>query len=375
MESRILVLLLSGALAVILSESWAAPAVLPGPTADSGGASFPPLDTHTLRIFSTFVSRPGRRKNRYIGLSYVDHTEILRLDSGMLNPRLEPRVPWLGQQLVEQEDPHLWEEQTRIWKENQHCFRAALNNLRAYYNQSEDVSHTHQERSGCVVGSDWSFLRGYSQLAYDGTEYVALNLDLRNLTVTDTATEITWRNLLPNLDVNSWRISLEDLCWRWFHIFPKKGKETLLRADPPKTHVTHHPISDHEVTLKCWALGFYPADITLTWQRDGEDLTQDMELVETRPAGDGTFQKWAAMDVPPGEEQRYTCRVQHQALPEPLTLRWDPPPQTTMTTVGITAAALGLLGAVAAGAVLWRRRRSDSDSAQGSDVSLTAPKE
>ena len=80
------------------------------------------------------------------------------------------------------------------------------------------------------MGSDWSFLRGYSQLAYDGTEYVALNLDLRNLTVTDTATEITWRNLLPNLDVNSWRISLEDLCWRWFHIFLKKGKETLLRA-------------------------------------------------------------------------------------------------------------------------------------------------
>ncbi|KAM5296250.1 patr class I histocompatibility antigen, A-2 alpha chain-like isoform 3-T3 [Glossophaga mutica] len=311
----------------------------------------------------------------------------MRFDSDIPHPRAQPRMPWMRwteQPWVEQEDPDFWEEQTRLCQYYEQGSRANLKNLRAYYNQSEDGSHTFQELSACVVGSDRRFLRGYSRYAYDGTESFALNLDLSSTTKGNKTTQISIRrDLLHQDDPECWRVYLEDTCVRWLRLFLEKGRETLLRPVPPKTHVTHHPISDREVTLRCWARGFYPADITLTWQREGEDLTQDMELVETRPAGDGTFQKWAAVVIPPGEEQRYTCRVQHQGLPKPLTLRWDPPPQTTVTILGI-AAALGLLGAVVAGAVLWRRKRSGrrrksytqaaySDSTQGSDVSLAAP--
>ncbi|XP_070101171.1 HLA class I histocompatibility antigen, A alpha chain [Equus caballus] len=346
-------LLLSGALT--LTETWAG--------------------SHSLRYFYTAVSRPGRGEPRFIAVGCVDDTQFVRFDSDAASPRMEPRAPW-----VEQAGPEYWERNTRIFKGNAQTFRVDLNTLRGYYNQSEAGSHTLQEMYGCDVGPDGRLLRGYRQSAYDGADYLALNEDLRSWTAADTAAQITRRKWEAAGVAEDFRNYLEGPCVKWLLRHLENGKETLQRADAPKTHVTHHPISDCEVTLRCWALGFYPAEITLTWQRDGEDLTQDMEFVETRPAGDGTFQKWAAVVVPSGEEQRYTCRVQHKGLPEPLTQRWELRRRPTIPIVGVIA-GLGLLGAVGAGAVIWRKKRSgekrgiylqaaNSDSAQGSDASL-----
>nr|ACV74245.1 MHC class I antigen [Macaca fascicularis] len=356
---RTLLLLLSGALA--LTETWAG--------------------SHSLRYFYTAVSRPGRGEPRFIAVGYVDDTQFVRFDSDAASPRMEPRAPW-----IEQEGPEYWDRETQNMKTATQTFRGSLRNLRGYYNQSEAGSHTLQWMYGCDLGPDGRLLRGYHWFAYDGRDCITLNGDLRSWTAADTAAQITQRKWEAAREAEQRRAHLQGTCMEWLRRHLENGKETLQRADPPKTHVTHHPVSDHEATLRCWALGFYPAEITLTWQRDGEDQTQDTELVETRPAGDGTFQKWGAVVVPSGEEQRYTCHVQHKGLPEPLTLRWEPSSQSTIPIVGIVAGlavvAVVVTGAVVA-AVMWRRKSSgakggsysqaaSSDSAQGSDVSLRA---
>nr|SOF03991.1 MHC class I protein [Macaca fascicularis] len=361
MAPRTLLLVLSGVLA--LTQTWAG--------------------SHSMRYFYTSVSRPGRGQPRFISVGYVDNTQFVRFDSDAESPRMEPRAPW-----VEQEGPEYWDRETQNMKTATQTYRENLRTALRYYNQSEAGSHTFQRMYGCDLGPDGRLVRGYSQHAYDGRDYIALNEDLRSWTAADMAAQNTQRKWEAAGVAERFRAYLEGLCVEWLRRYLENGKETLQRADPPKTHVTHHPVSDHEATLRCWALGFYPAEITLTWRRDGEDQTQDTELVETRPAGDGTFQKWAAVVVPSGEEQRYTCHVQHEGLPKPLTLRWEPSSQSTIPIVGIIA-GLVLLGAVVTGAVvaavMWKRKSSDkkggsysqaasSDSAQGSDVSLTACK-
>uniref|UniRef100_G3U9S3 Ig-like domain-containing protein n=1 Tax=Loxodonta africana TaxID=9785 RepID=G3U9S3_LOXAF len=373
MAPRTLLLLLSGALA--LSQTRAG--------------------SHSLRYFHTAVSRPGRGEPRYIEVGYVDDTQFVRFDSDAANPRMEPRAPWM-----EQEGPEYWDRNTQNAKGHAQTFRASLRTLRGYYNQSDAGSGSHTIRLlyGCEVGADGRLLRGYHQYAYDGADYLALNEDLRSWTAADTAAQISKGKFEVVRVAEYRRAYLEGACLQWLGKYLENGKETLQRVDPPKTHMTHHCISDHEATLKCWALGFHPAEITLTWQRDGEDQTQDMELVETRPAGDGTFQKWAALVVPSGEEQRYTCRVQHEGLSEPVTLRWELSSQASTPKIEVVAGLLLLgtvvLGVVVAGAVvMWRKKNSgrdgdeegggkggsytqgsSSDSDQGSDVSLTASK-
>ncbi|XP_015421531.1 PREDICTED: HLA class I histocompatibility antigen, B-7 alpha chain, partial [Myotis davidii] len=348
-----------------------------------------PLGPHSLRYFYTAVSQPYQPRPRFIIVGYVDDTQLERFDSDSESQRAEPRAPWM-----EQVEPGYWDRSTRNAKDSAQTFRRNLHNLRGYYNQSEDGSHTLQLLFGCDMGPDGRLLRGYHQYAYDGTDYIALNEDLRSWTAANTAAQITRRKWEENGDAKERRHYLQGECLEWLRRYLALGKEALQRADPPKTHVTHHPISDREVTLRCWALGFYPADISLSWQRDGEEQTQDMEFVETRPAGDGTFQKGAALGVPPGEEflgeeQRSTCHVQQEGLPEPLTLRWEPPPQATIPPVGLIVGLVILgavvIGAVVIGAVMWRRKHSggkkriydqaaSSNGAQGSDVSLTASK-
>uniref|UniRef100_A0A8D2JWJ6 MHC class I-like antigen recognition-like domain-containing protein n=1 Tax=Theropithecus gelada TaxID=9565 RepID=A0A8D2JWJ6_THEGE len=125
MASRTLPLLLSGTLA--LTETWAG--------------------SHSMRYFSTAVSRPGRGEPRFIAVGYVDDTQFVRFDSDAASPRMEPRAP-----RVEQERPEYWDRSTRNTKAHAQTDRENLRTLLRHCNQSEQSSQPTIPIVGIIAG-------------------------------------------------------------------------------------------------------------------------------------------------------------------------------------------------------------------------------
>ncbi|XP_078004524.1 class I histocompatibility antigen, Gogo-OKO alpha chain-like isoform X3 [Phascolarctos cinereus] len=326
--------------------------------------------SHSLRYYYIAMTSPELAEPRFLAVGYVDDQQGGRFDSASANQRAEPRAAWVEQ--VEQEEPGYWERNTRIARGNTQAYRVYLQTLRGYFNQSEGGVHTIQVMYGCEVSPDLTFKRGFYQYAYDGQDYIALDRETSTWTAAvpqAVNTKLEWEADRGYTERK--KAYLQEECVLWLKKYLDMGKETLKRADPPSVRVTRHTGPNGEVALRCRAQNFYPEDISLTWLRDGEEQLQDTEFIETRPAGDGTFQKWAGVDVTSGQEGKYTCRVQHEGLPEPLTLKWEPESSSTRVIVGAIAVLI-FITAVIAGVVIWRKNTSGNDSAQGSHVFPTA---
>uniref|UniRef100_A0A3B3Q2G4 Ig-like domain-containing protein n=1 Tax=Paramormyrops kingsleyae TaxID=1676925 RepID=A0A3B3Q2G4_9TELE len=77
---------------------------------------------------------------------------------------------------------------------------------------------------------------------------------------------------------------------------------------------------DPSSPVTCHATGFFPKGIVVTWQKDGVDMHSDVEVGETLPNGDGTFQITSKLTVKSEDWKMnsYSCVVQHKSLQDDI---------------------------------------------------------
>ncbi|KAF5890391.1 BOLA class I histocompatibility antigen, alpha chain BL3-7-like isoform X2, partial [Clarias magur] len=185
------------------------------------------------------------------------------------------------------------------------------------FNHSEGL-HTWQWMFGCELYNNTTTVN--DQSCYDG-EHV-ITLDPQNLTWTTSSDEA--RTIKKRWEATKHcavyhKDTLETKCIDLLNNFVTWCKKTLDMKVPPEVSVfQNHSSPSPEVV--CLATGFFPKPVMMTWQKDGEDVHEDMELRETLPNQDGSFQKRSILKVPAEELQKhtYTCVVQHSSLEKEL---------------------------------------------------------
>ncbi|KAJ6652473.1 hypothetical protein lerEdw1_011509 [Lerista edwardsae] len=135
---------------------------------------------------------------------------------------------------------------------------------------------------------------------------------------------------------------------------------TARRRTPPNVRV--YPVAPQNtpapLMLACAAWSFYPADVNVTWLRNGRPLAGGAGEPALSSNGDWTYQATLTLPVAPQRGDVYSCRVEHAALPEPVVRDWAPGlPLELRVRVGLAVAVLGMgLVVLVAGIVFWKRR-------------------
>nr|XP_012596763.1 hereditary hemochromatosis protein isoform X2 [Microcebus murinus] len=266
-------------------------------------------------------------------LGYVDDQLFVYYDHE--SRRAEPRAAWVWNRTSSQ----LWLQLSQNLKGWDHMFIVDFWTIMDNHNHSKE-SHTLQVILGCEMQEDNS-TRGFWKYGYDGQDHLEFcpeTLNWRAAEPRAEATKLEWE--VHKIRAKQNRAYLERDCLEQLKQLLELGRGVLDQQVPPLVKVTHH-VTSAVTTLQCQALNFYPQNITMKWLRDRQPLdAKEFEPKNVLPNGDGTYQGRVALAVPPGEEQRYTCQVEHPGLDQPLIATWEPLPSDTLVIGVISGIAI-----------------------------------
>ncbi|XP_050958081.1 class I histocompatibility antigen, F10 alpha chain-like, partial [Labeo rohita] len=171
--------------------------------------------------------------------------------------------------------------------------------------------HTWQLMYGCELSDDGS-TRGYRQYGYDGGDFVSFDKSTLTYTAANPEAVITKHKWEADRAYGEqWKGYLENTCIEWLKKYVGYGKDTLERKVSPQVSLLQ---KDPSSPVTCHATGFYPSGVKISWQKNGQDHDEDVDLGELLPNEDGTFQRTSTISVKPDEwkQNQFRCVVEHQ---------------------------------------------------------------
>ncbi|RXN02412.1 MHC class I alpha [Labeo rohita] len=166
---------------------------------------------------------------------------------------------------------------------------------------------------GCSWDEETGDVDGFDEHGYDGEDFLSLDLkNLRYITSMPQAfiTQVNWNNNKALLEQK--KQYRTQICIDWLKKYLQYGKSTVERKVSPQVSLLQKSPSS---PVMCHATGFYPKEVTISWQKNKQDHDEDVDLGKLITNEDGTFQVMSTLSVEPEEWKKnvYECVVEHKS--------------------------------------------------------------
>ncbi|KAF1540726.1 Mamu class II histocompatibility antigen, DR alpha chain, partial [Eudyptes schlegeli] len=136
-------------------------------------------------------------------------------------------------------------------------------------------------------------------------------------------------------------------------ILMKRSNRSQATIVPPEVTVfSEDPVElgDPNVLI-CYVDKFWPSIISITWLRNGQEVTDGVFETVFYPREDHSFRKFSYLPFIPTRGDYYDCRVKHEGLSAALLKHWEPQvplpaSESTETLVCALGLAVGIVGII-----------------------------
>ncbi|XP_063042228.1 class I histocompatibility antigen, F10 alpha chain-like [Engraulis encrasicolus] len=259
-------------------------------------------EIHFLKYFYT-ASAGVPNFPEFVTVGVVDGATFFHYDSD--TKKAAAKQDWLEKHV----DSQYWERENSNLLAASQTYKASIDIVKSRFNQTGGV-HTFQFMYGCQWDDETEEKIGIYQYGYDGEDFISFDVKTMQYTAPVQQafpTKLKWENLHAELEY--WKNYLSNECVEWLKKYVNYGRSSLDRkVDPEVSLVQKGP------EVACHATGFYPDSVMITWKKDGVEVDDDVDVGETLPNEDGTFQKRSVLTVSPEEREKaqYSCEVTHK---------------------------------------------------------------
>lgn len=260
---------------------------------------------HNLWYNFTVMAQDGSVQPTFFAEGRLDGQAFLRRERGTV----EPQGLWAKNLSTE-----TWRKETKDLKEKVEDLRKCLGEILGLQKEKGGL-HSLQEIVSCEMGED-SHPRGVRRLYYDGELLLSCGLETHGCTVPQASAQTLALEMEKTCDMDElsrhyWAHVRGELCAK-LQGYLKSWTSFTERTVPPAVTVTCSQALEGTDNLTCQAVSFSPQNISVAWYQDEKAVSPDTQQSGgVLPDGNGTYQTWVTLRVPQGEEQRFSCHVEH----------------------------------------------------------------